>query len=242
MTEPKKIILVKRESYAPKQKESISCLLCGGSHLAHRCVKTRQIRDREINPPNQLCLKHCGKKTEACKDNGPDKCYIFRKQNASLVDLTCGQCDHGICHFLLCDAESCCNKSEAFWNRRKARREIVNLVTVEDVDFSDIENIEYIIDEMDEKIECNDVYVVQNLFIPVMRVSENNDYTMNIQTFFLMEKVLVNLPTVGTKEIILIYYSGSGRTVGNKIESLDHLKVPKFTDLVLSSLNGIDKL
>ena len=94
---------------------------------------------------------------------------------------------------------------------------------------------------MDKKTECNDVYVVQNLFIPVMRVSENKDYTMNLQTFFLMEKVLVNLPTGGTKEIILIYDSGSGRTVGNKIESLDHLKVPKFTDLVLSSLNGIDK-
>ena len=43
---------------------------------------------------------------------------------------------------------------------------------------------------------------MQNLFIPVMRVSESNDYTMNLQTFFLMEKVLVNLPTVGTKEII----------------------------------------
>ena len=94
---------------------------------------------------------------------------------------------------------------------------------------------------MEDKTECNDVYVVQNLFIPVMRVSENNDSAMNIQTFFLMEKVLVNLPTVGTKEIILIYDSGSRRTVGNKIESLDHLKVPKFTDLVLSSLNGIDK-
>ena len=94
---------------------------------------------------------------------------------------------------------------------------------------------------MDEKTECNDVYVVQNLFIPVMRVSENNDYTMNLQTFFLMEKVLVNLPTEGTKEIILIYDSGSGRTVGNKIETLDHLKAPKFTDLVLSSLNGINK-
>ena len=94
---------------------------------------------------------------------------------------------------------------------------------------------------MDKKTECNDIYVVQNLFIPVMPVSENNDSAMNIQTFFLMEKVLVNLPTVGTKEIILIYDSGSRRTVGNKIESLDHLKVPKFTDLVLSSLNGIDK-
>ena len=86
-----------------------------------------------------MCLKHCGKKTEACKDNGPDKCYIFRKQNGSLIDLTCGKCDHGLHHFLLCDAESCRNKSEAFWNRRKARKDIVHLVTVEDVDFSDIE-------------------------------------------------------------------------------------------------------
>ena len=59
---------------------------------------------------------------------------------------------------------------------------------VEDVDYSDIENLEQIIDEMDKKTECSDVYVVQNLFIPVMRVSENNDYTMNLQTFFLMEK------------------------------------------------------
>ena len=101
---------------------------------------------------------------------------------------------------------------------------------------------------MDEKIECSDVYVVQNLFIPVMRVSENNESKMNLQTFFLMEKVLVDLPTKGiiketkeTKEIILIYDSGSGRTVGNNIESLDQLKVQQFTDLVLSSLNGIDR-
>merc|ERR1712240_877880 len=94
---------------------------------------------------------------------------------------------------------------------------------------------------MDEKTECNDIYVVQNLFIPVMRVSENNEYPMNIQKFFLMEKVLINLPTVGTKEIILIYDSGSGTSVGKKKESLDHLEIPKFTDLVLSSLNGYDK-
>ena len=93
---------------------------------------------------------------------------------------------------------------------------------------------------MDDKTTYNDVYELQNLFILVMRVAENN-WAMNVQTFFLMEKVLVNLPTVGTKEIVLIYDSGSGRTVGNKIESLDHLEIPKFTDLVLSSLNGIDK-
>ena len=93
---------------------------------------------------------------------------------------------------------------------------------------------------MEEKTAYNDVYEIQNLFIPVMHIAENN-WSMNVQTFFLMEKVFVNLPHVGTKEIILIYDSGSGTSIGNKIESLDHLKVPKFTDLVLSSLNGYDK-
>ena len=39
MTEPKQITLVKRESHAPKQKESLLCLLCGSNHLAHRCAK-----------------------------------------------------------------------------------------------------------------------------------------------------------------------------------------------------------
>ena len=98
---------------------------------------------------------------------------------------------------------------------------------------------------MDEKIECSDIYVVQNLFIPIMPVSKNIGSRANLQTFFLMEKVLVSLPTNGTtketKEIILVYDSGSGQTVGNDIESLDQFKVQKFTNLVLSSLNGIDK-
>ena len=88
------------KSYHMKNTETKRCLICGGNHLAHRCAITRQIRDRDINPPNQLCLKHCGKKTEACKDGNTDKCYIFRKQNGSLIDLTCGQSDHSLRHFL----------------------------------------------------------------------------------------------------------------------------------------------
>ena len=34
---------------------------------------------------------------------------------------------------------------------------------VEDADYSNIENLEQNLDEMDEKIECSDIYVVQNL-------------------------------------------------------------------------------
>ena len=77
---PKQITLAKREYPAQKPKANITCVLCGDSHLAHRCLLTRQIRDQELLPPNQFCLKHCGKKGEACKD----KCYIFKKLNGSL--------------------------------------------------------------------------------------------------------------------------------------------------------------
>ena len=101
------------------------CIICGGNHLAHRCAITRQIRDRDISPPSQLCLKHCGEKTEECNDDSTNKCYIFRTQNGSIIDLTCGHSNHGLRHFLLCESENCCNKSEAFWNRREVRTNIV---------------------------------------------------------------------------------------------------------------------
>ena len=55
-----------------------------------------------------------------------------------------------------------------------------------------------------------------------------------------MEKVLVNCTGERPKEIIVIYDSGSGRTVGNNIELLDQSKERQFTNLIISSLNGID--
>lgn len=113
-TVPKQITLAKHESSAPKQKEIITCILCGDSHPAHQCAQTRRIRDREIPIPSQLCPKHFRKKGEACKDNSSDKCYIFRKQNGDLIDLTCGKKYHSLRHFLLSEAETCHNKSEAF--------------------------------------------------------------------------------------------------------------------------------
>ena len=51
---------------------------------------------------------------------------------------------------------------------------------VEDADYSDIENLEQNLDEIDEKIECSDIYVVQNLFIPIMLVSE----TMHTEFYY----------------------------------------------------------
>ena len=98
---------------------------------------------------------------------------------------------------------------------------------------------------MDEKIEFSDIYVVQNLFIPIMHVSENMGSRANLQTFFLMEKFLVNLPVNGAKDqptkIIVVCDLGSGRSVGNNIECLDQGKTQQITNLILKSLNGVDK-
>ena len=116
------------------------------------------------------------------------------------------------------------------------------MVEIPDVDYSDIENLEENLDVMYEKIECSDLYIVQNLFIPIMHVLENLRSRANLQTFFLMEKVLVNLPNdtkTHPKEIILVYDSGSGRTVGNYIEYLDQFKVQQFRNLVLSREEAI---
>ena len=101
----KQITLAKHEypTQPQKRKENITCVLCGDSHLAHRCLLTCKIRDQELVPPSYFCIKHCGKRDEACKD----KCYLFKKFNGSIIDLTCGQKDHGLCHFLLCDKKLC---------------------------------------------------------------------------------------------------------------------------------------
>ena len=68
---PNKPITLANHGYsAPTQKPkaNITCVLCGDSHLAHRCLLTHQIRDQEFLPPSEFCIKHCGKKGEACKD------------------------------------------------------------------------------------------------------------------------------------------------------------------------------
>ena len=41
--------------------------------------------------------------------------------------------------------------------------------------------------------------------------------------------------------MLVLFYCGSGKTVGNEIEHLDGFKNPQTTDIVLSSLNGIDR-
>ena len=81
----------------------LKCPLCGQNHPAHRCVELRNLRDGKIKVPDNFCVKHCGPRNDRCESK---KCYIFYK-GGRYINLSCGKTDHGLKHFLICDAESC---------------------------------------------------------------------------------------------------------------------------------------
>ena len=57
-----------------------------------------------------------------------------------------------------------------------------------------------------------------------------------------MEKTNALIPnTDQTTPVLVLFDCGSGKTVGNQLESLDENEGMKTTDITLSSLNGIDR-
>ena len=97
-----------------------------------------------------MCLKHCGMKTEACNNNGIQKCYII-KHYRSQLNLTCSKPDHGVKHFLLCDHESCRKASEKYWAKVAERKKIFNFIPCEEIDMEN-EQIGDDYDDFDMKI------------------------------------------------------------------------------------------
>ena len=62
-----------------------------------------------------------------------------------------------------------------------------------------------------------------------------------LKTFFRLEKVNAVIPnTEETTPVLILFDCGSGKTVGNYVESLDGYEQMKTTNIVLSSLNGDD--
>ena len=62
------------------------------------------------------------------------------------------------------------------------------------------------------------------------------------KTFFRLEKVNALVPNSNeTTPILILFDCGSGKTVGNDIEHLDGFENQHSTDIILSSLNGIDR-
>ena len=78
-----------------------------------------------------------------------------------------------------------------------------------------------------------------------MAIKNNNHLIINhnfVQTFFKLEKVNAQIPNSNrTTPVLILFNCGSRKTVGNQIEHLDGFKNPHSTDIILSSLNGIDR-
>ena len=72
---------------------------------------------------------------------------------------------------------------------------------------------------------------------------DNEPITHNfLKTFFRLEKAnALILNTNETTRVLVLFECGSGKTVGNQLESLDENESMKTTDITLSSLNGIDR-
>ena len=72
---------------------------------------------------------------------------------------------------------------------------------------------------------------------------DNAPITLNfLKTFFRLEKANALIPNANeTTTVMVLLDCGSGKTVGNQLESLDENESMKTTDITLSSLNGIDR-
>ena len=44
-----------------------------------------------------------------------------------------------------------------------------------------------------------------------------------------------------TTPVLVLFEGGSGKTVGNQLEDLDGFETQRTTDIILSSLNGVDR-
>ena len=142
--------------------------------------------------------------------------------------------------------ESCRNKSEKYWSKLAERGVISNYTPVEDVDLENVQ-VDTIVEDWDEKLNAADLQTVQTLFMPMI-FSTTETHALNPadsqihRTFFLIEKAEARDPvSSGVSPVIVLYDSGSGRSVGNSVEFLDYYPNQQTTEIVLCSLNGMDR-
>ena len=67
---PNKIKILTRDQFDPSNKTqnlNSPCMLCNSSnHPTHRCLQTRQLRDKKRPVPSNFCETHCGKVYALC--------------------------------------------------------------------------------------------------------------------------------------------------------------------------------
>lgn len=109
----------------------------------------------------------------------------------------------------------------------------------------DIEQIDLDYDDLDNKLNISDLQVFNQLYIPMMAISNNDNSPVShnfLKMFFRLEKVNDMIPNTNENTpILVLFYYGSSKTVGNQQEHLDSYDDIQATDIILCSLNGIDR-
>ena len=154
---PNKITIRKRDQSGTDSKPqnlNSPCMLCNSpNHPTHRCLQTRQLRDKKRSVPPNFCETHCGRVYALCNKKA---CAIITTKNGKSLNLTCQKPNHGNKHFLLCDIESCRKISEKYWKKLQERNQVVNLIPAEDLEDIDSEFIEIDVDHYDNKLAISD--------------------------------------------------------------------------------------
>ena len=77
-------------------------------------------------------------------------------------------------------------------------------------------------EDLDQKIELSDHIFFNQLYVPTMAIKDDNEpITHNfLKTFFCLEKANAMTPnTDQTTPVLVLFDCGSGKTVGNQLES-----------------------
>ena len=115
---PQKIKILTKDQFDPNTKTqnlNSPCMLCNSlNHPTHRCLQTRQLRDKKQPLPFNSCEIHRGKVYALCNKKA---CAIIKTKAGKLLNLTCQKPNHGNKHFLLCYIESCRKISEKYWKK-----------------------------------------------------------------------------------------------------------------------------
>ena len=63
-----------------------------------------------------------------------------------------------------------------------------------------------------------------------------------MKKFFELEKIKAKIPNSDkTTPVLVLFDGGSGTTVGNHLEELDGFETKQTKNIILSSLNGVDR-
>ena len=220
-------------------------MICKSSeHPSHRCIKIRQLRDKKQPIPSNFCETHCGRITPLCSNKA---CAIVKLKNGRLLNLTCQKPNHGNKHFLLCDIETCRKNSEKYWKKLHERKEVVHFTPAEDLEDIDSEDIQIDVEDFDTKLTVSDEIDINLNCFPTLNIknSDNDNTPSNhafLKTYFELEKVKAKVPnSEKTTPVLILFDGGSGTTVGNHLEDLDEFETQQTRNIVLSSLNGVDR-